>query len=255
MGNRFRHRRTFSEYISHVNYLTWKSTEAVFRKLLLLGPDNTFDWLEPLEYGSGVVNPEKLSAHIDNHDIKFHSKPRREHYMDKTLRFMFYEWYQPIVLARREAARRWNWFLFFRARRINWSSHHYINRQGNDQIDGYVHGAYKGFRFRLTVDICAASCLSHDFWGEEEPHYRDLNKYGSWGFPTLMLAKQTVDYEDLGTLLNKWYGDLVRYKYRHWTWEGDSPKIVLYDLKFTDDLCSVCFFEKNECHCGEEPTL
>jgi hypothetical protein len=74
-------------------------------------------------------------------------------------------------------------------------------------------------------------------------NYLDLNKYGSWGFPSLLVLKEKIVPKDIDNVLNKWYDDQVEWKYRHWTWKGERPKIIVDDLKFMEDLCQECHYD------------
>ena len=237
--------------IKHANYEVWQGTEWVCRKILFLGKDDTFDYLEPMENGSARVNIEKLKQHVDTAEERFHGTPRREHYMDNVLRFIFLKWYKPLGTFKRWLRSKWDWFLFFRAREIEWTPWHYIDRTDNDHIDGYVSGKVGPFKFHRTVDVSSLTFLKHVFPVESKKdiHYYDLNRYGSWGFPTLMVTKEGIDAADIDKLLNQWYSDLVRYKYRHWTSKGARPNIVVADLRFNDELCKKCHYDKEDCRC------
>lgn len=248
---------SIKQRIKHVNHDVWKFTEKVCRKLLFLGDGKEFDFFEKVNEGDPyyTVNSEKLSASIEHSHIRYHGKPRREHYMDQTLRFVFLHWYQPLFTFKRWCRNKLEWYLFFKAREIEWHSHHYISRKKNDHIDGYFKYKVWGIKCGRTFDLTSLSTFKHDAmeWDTTTKKekkvpgaYVDLNRYGKWGFPTLCVLKDKFPASDIDKVLNKWYSDQVEYKYRHWTWKGDRPKIVVTDMKFMDDLCQTCHYGSDD---------
>jgi len=247
--------------VKRVRYNTSNFVEKVLRKVLFLGRSDEWDWMEKVEgtdYYS--LNGEKLDERLENSHIRFHGKPRREHYLDKALRFVFYTWYEPIFTFKRWCRSKLDWFLFFRAREISWKTHHYIHKSGTSHIDGYFEFKVFGIRGTRTMDLCGIGGLKGDMTGydmeKRKAHnrlnYIDLNKYGSWGFPTLLVNRPKVKPGDIDKILNKWYDEQVEYKYRHWTWKGERPKITVDDLKFMEDLCLDCGRDKEEDGCSCE---
>ena len=244
------------QWVKHLNYEVWQFTEKVCRKVMFIGPDKSMDWIVRVEGEHYyTLDGDKLSASIEHSHIRYHGKPRREHYMDQTLRFIFLKWYQSIFTFKRWLRNKFEWYLFFKAREIHWKTHHYIHKTKNTHIDGYFEYTVWGIKCGRTFDLCSLKCLKadsyeYDIKTKKEKKllgYNDLNKYGSWGFPTICITKEAFPATDIDKILNKWYSDQVEYKYRHWTWKGSRPKIIVDKLLFMEDLCQ-------KCHYGSEDT-
>ena len=238
--------------VKRMNYEVWQFTENVCRKILFVPKNKDWDIFgEKDERGYVAIDSDKLTASIEHSHIRYHGKPRREHYMDQTLRFIFLNWYQPIFTFKRWVRNKFEWYLFFKAREIHYKTHHYISKTKNDHIDGYFEYKVWGFNCGRTFDLTSLSCLKYDAkeWDTKTKKHKkvlgyiDLNGYGSWGFPTLLVLKEKFHHKDIDKLIHKWYSDRVEYKYRHWTWKGERPKIIIDDLHFMDDLCQSCHYD------------
>lgn len=253
-----------TQKVKHFNFDFWQFVEhKIARKILFLKKDTmAIDWLEPVEGKPyATLNSDKLTDSMLTHYGRFHGQPRREYYMDQVIRFCTYKWHQPIWTFKRWCRSRLDWFLFFRARELTWKTHHYINRSGTDHIDGYFEFKVFGIKGTRTVDLCSIQCLKHDAYewdfvkkkNKKILNYHDLNRYGKWGFPTILVLKDKIMPKDIDKVLAKWYDDQVEYKYRHWTWKGDRPKIIVDDLHFMEDPCEKCGLDMYGCtgHYGE----
>ena len=233
-----------TQKIKHLNYDVKNLFEKGLRKALFLAPDTSMDWIGE----GGLVDSEKLSASIEHSVSRFHGQPRREYYLDKFIRFFFYNWYEPLFKFKHRMRSKLEWFLFFRARELTWKTHHYITKSGTDHIDGYFEYKVWGIKCGRTFDLSSISGIQHEAWewdtktkkNKKILNYIDMNKYGSWGFPTLVVLKKKIMPKDIDKILNKWYDDQVEYKYRHWTHKGDRPNIIVDELYFDEDLCKEC---------------
>src|SRR3990167_3437327 len=79
--------RRCRQRVKYVNYEIKNFIDRCCRKLLFLGPDTEFDWIGD----GGLVDSDKLEESIKNSIKNFHNQPRREYYLDQTLRFFFYK--------------------------------------------------------------------------------------------------------------------------------------------------------------------
>lgn len=206
-----------------------------------------------------LVDSDKLKDVATNYTTYYHAQPRREFYADKLGRFLFYnaayDW--PVAILR-NIGHKFTKFLLRYAKELKWQSYHYVDRQKEDHIDGYITFKVGPFTRSLTLDVTSLKSIGYDAddtFGEDPTklQYVDINKYGKWGFSTLLMVTDDglIDMSRVPELIERWYLNKFEWKYRHWTSTGEKPKIVI-ELNYTDELCDSCQNHTGEeCECKE----
>lgn len=226
--------------VKRIKYKACDLIETMLRRLLFLDPDTSADWIG----SDGKVNSEKLHEFIMNDQDRFHRQPRREYYLNQVLRFFFYKWYEPFFTFKRWCRNKLNKFLFFRARKFEYKTHHYISKTKNTHMDGYLSYTVWGIKCSMVLDIISLDGLKSDAYEydyqnkTEIPHFLDLNKYGKWSYSTLLVPKKTFNEKDIKRVVNLFYKNAVEYKFRHWSYKEGMPTITFDDFHWTEDLCS-----------------
>ena len=239
-------RRSIVRSIKTLRYHASKSTEHVWRKVLMLprySYSSTELWMNPPDdspYRS--MDGDKLKDSLENWVSNFHAQPRREYYAEKVHRSIFYnKMYGWPGIIRRWFSRKITKFALYRAKEFTYNSHHYIAKKGNTQMDGYLTFNYGPFEFTYTLDICGLVDLKHT-------DFVDLSTYGKWGFSTLVIPKKTFSVKDIDKVLKLWYDHLVEYRYRHFSHKEGRPAFIL-ELSFMEDCCDKCHWELEKCLC------
>lgn len=236
-----------TERIGTYRYKASKAFTRLYRFVLRLEhPARTdIDWMfipkeEETRPGVRTMDSDKLSESVKNSVSWYHAKPRREYYAEKVDRFIFYnpvyKWPSKI---RYWVRKKIDLFILWRVKEFTYESYHYISREREEHIDGYITYKWRGLKRRLAVDITSMKAISLDasrFQEKEKVWYVNLDEYGSYGYIQLLMpTTEYVDVPAIPKLLQDWYLDQTQYKYRHWTSKGACPRVFV-DLSFEDEL-------------------
>lgn len=256
----------FKERIKHLRYDMSNAYTRAYRWVLRIPhPYKTdLEWHcdEPNERGFIPVNSKRLSQQVANSKPWFHGTPRREHYMDKLGRFIFYNGiYSWPGNIRNWFRHKLNLFVLKRTRKLTWDTHHYVSRTKESHIDGYIEFEWGPFKRSMVLDVCSPKAMYWDAvrsngFKEDSPKVKwtNIDTYGSWGFPTLMMFNDKNEYLDLDRIeemIVDWYMKRYEYCYRHWT----SKEVIEVEIKpfsYNDQLCNKCgydLWEGEGCQC------
>ena len=250
--------RKITKTISTIRYHVSCAVEKVWRKALFLdkyGWASIEHWLEPADdtkYPKGHVlykcRAMKPSEALKGWESGYHTQPRREYYANGIHRFIFYS--KLYTMPRKISKffdKRLTMFCFYRARKFEYKTYHYISKKGNTQMDGYLEFTWWKLTRMLSLDLVSLEGIKMDTWDD----VLDLNSYGRWGYHTLLVPKKTFNLKDIDKIVKMWYDEKTAYRYHHWTSRGDKPEFVFDFTDFNEDLCEKCWrdIKKGECDC------
>ena len=205
-----------------------------------------------------TLDSEKLHEVINNYNSYYHETPRREYYAERLSAFLFYNpaysWPKSIY---RRIKGRVSEYALSKARVITWKTLHYVDREGQTQIDGYLEYEWKGMTFTKTLNITSIQAIRYDAMpfdkDDTSVYYLDLNTYGSYGYTNLLqTAQDTIDVRAIPKMLTDWYMDRYEFVYRHWTSTGERP-VIKTEISYTDELCDSCRYHTwEECTCTDK---
>lgn len=200
--------------ISTIRYTVVTWIEKIWYKVMRLDRNNPIEMF--------------LSSEYDLTEA-YHATPKREHYFDQAIRFVFYnrlwKWLGDLKWKVNQRLTEW---MLFRVKELTYESHHYVSKSGNMSIDGYLTFKWWRLNRRFTLDLLGLDEIKMDGDRMEKP--LDLNHYGKYGYATLIVPKKTFSLKDIDKIIMGWYKGKVEFKYRHWTRTEGLPTIKV-DLK------------------------